>query len=1361
MGIETVFKALIAYSQLIAYPQLTARSQVIRNRIKNVIITLPTVLTVLMVSAASSMAENSVVVSSSSLSSSSLSSSSLSSSSLSSSSSGKDHGEIAPEHEQSTYKFITKYLKNDRKEYDAKKIAAFIERLQEEKKSLKEDLYQTKLLEKIEVEVVRYRKAVKSAEKRGSEDSRPMIGYNEYLIPKMQQLYKLVSTNREPDKWDGLVDDFIRGYATYYVPNQQKTFFSENNNPTQLIKKIFTSYEFKENDPRKIEAFNLRVGDNNQAEISNCLGTKVTAGTYLNQTQINKLKNNCKYDISKIDPGVSAFWQELSINDRKNIFTQYDSEFPTENEKLTYVRTRYKGFGSPKMTVSFVRSGREYRIKLKTGREVNTDAAGTFVGRLLGFNMDHSKYRKKVRVYLGNLSYRDFVAEFASKWKNSAVENYVTAHGIDSTSREEWIELLEGLFESRWESQIRISGLDLNSWDFTNRREYRAFLLWLAWTSTLDFKIENCKLLFERTKDGLVPLHRMSDVGYSFGVSNKFHTPIEYWRRNINYIPNSFREHVVYYPRKGEVKIDWNDFLNRSRNFGTTTWNDLKWLTRKIARLSKEEIKKCFLEAGMPEEAAALYQRKMIIRRNDMVSAFDLKDEFPLIPVPEVPDSEFIKNNQLVLNKIHEGVVNTPTEPINWITIIDHFVRGATTLYDYDNIQQMLNNKYNAAFSGHPVNANYGIGLDRKMNNTQESPENLNKGSSSLAPAQIIGPFTLGAGISFTINRYVETNGSHGQPSEGRARLYMISDTLSFSIGGSSSILNSLCSLLPASIGGHIKFLNKGITFIHFAGNLKHAYFAPLKIFKFVFNSSKYGLKDLLPGELIRFDTSYGLDVAVAASLSLPLLYADTVVKNGVAMNLQWFKEKPIYYMRDMYGAFHVYNQESLVKSAGAGITVGSLGMVGFSDSFFNLTGGVSSFNYHGKDFMIEPLEYVRENASKNIKNSDHVQEQNLLKQINNNQQNKGLSTGLVSDQGVLQTPGVVQTFDIKSKGKIKSSDKSFFYIYGKHKESSDVSSQVTLQDGDKFNFLRLQSINEQHYGQTDTPVSLLSSGPVALKSLQGKEFALEMDEENPKNFVMIIRAVDYLRGTDRQGITEFVNSINHRFSEKKLTLDSDNASFKEKEYAFFRNYILPPKEDLDRYIKVSASIRVYLNGNKIVRKIDDMSLEELYAFVDREYDALNLKKYTYKSGFSISRSKMGLYFKKRKIKSLIKELKVVLDKDHQNYHQIAKGVFKLVKELYSNQHGINVIRELWGTESMFVFGEISGILNSFSNLPQDGQSFAIRRFAGKSWGHLDYYPPIQHYLRHKAIQQPLENAAALISQSEMFGPIIDAIPMH
>ena len=109
---------------------------------------------------------------------------------------------------------------------------------------------------------------------------------------------------------------------------------------------MFVSYRFKKT-ASKVEAFNLLVEENNYKEIVKCI-KDVNIGDYLDQSQLIEL-GNCKYDISNINPGVSAFWKNLNIDSVISSHSYNPENFPKEEDKIYYKRIVYRGHQSPKL----------------------------------------------------------------------------------------------------------------------------------------------------------------------------------------------------------------------------------------------------------------------------------------------------------------------------------------------------------------------------------------------------------------------------------------------------------------------------------------------------------------------------------------------------------------------------------------------------------------------------------------------------------------------------------------------------------------------------------------------------------------------------------------------------------------------------------------------------------------------------------------------------------------------------------------------------------------------------------------------------------------------------------------------------
>lgn len=1251
--------------------------------------------------------------------------------------SGIDHGQLAVSHEQSAYKFVNKYFKKDNGQYDLNKIANFIIRLHREKESLKKDLYNTKLIEKIEYELVRPKKAYQSAEKEASEYSNMVRGYNEFLIPKIEKLYQLVARNERVEECDGVVDDFIRGYNPYYMPNAHRTIFGNDNDVTEIAKRIFVGYKFNKNDANKTEASNLIVEQENQLEISKCLKRNVSINYYLNPTEINTLVKVCNYDISKINPGVSAFWRPILGNERQNITaTNYD-EFPRPEEKLTFKRIRYRGAGSEKMTVTYIRNNKKIPIKLKMGEEVHTDPAASYLGLLAGFNQDHMAYRKLARVYLGKLSYQDFCSELSSRYGIKAISRYIKGHGVEKSSGEEWVEMHNVALEARPEDEIRISPMDLACWDLRNRREYRAYLLWLAFMGHQDTKQANMKFLFKQTKYGLVPLHRHQDVGYCLGTNLLVRNPNDFLYMNLKFKVNSFKTSFMNYSQD-EVQILWDDFYNRKRNFKDTTYYDVKWMARQIAKITPKEMEAALSASGMPIEMVALYTKKLILRRNEMVKAFHLENEIPLFPVPVLANNEYLRDDKIVKISPNESV--SPLTNQNWLSFLSGLVRSFSSSIPYASINQKLEARYQHALS---MNFVTGTGNISGHNGADSGMDSLySSNNSSSGDKEKLGPFSLGQGISFTIDRRVRPNGI-GLVSEGKARNFVITDILEFSIGVDTSLGNTLMQFLPFDLGGKVQLFSKGITFTHYAETLKEGYLSPLKIFKFLVNPEYYAVNELLPFEFIKIITGFGFDSSISGGIKIPFLVnAESVLKSSIGASLKWYQTRPIVFLRDPYGEFHVYQEQTSIRGASFAGTILDPGALFLGDAFLSFSASTFKTNYLVRDMVIDIPEsgMDRDKASTTMALANHSKELELVKEVMKmplhqlNRTSSAVSTSAISTSVITSSSSSINispsvplklrtNYEISATTNQSTSGHSFLFMYGKSKKNQHSEAEITTSDGNKLKLAQLYYSNEHHYGQGTSPLDFAGNYTL-VKNAQRKTFQLEMDYDNPQNFVVIIHTSDYINKADRQQLTQFINDVNKRFS-------------KDENHPFFNNYILPPKEDLDRYIKIESRNRIYLNGKKITSKIDELTLEEWKQLINDEYTSFNLQKYCPRKNYSLARTSFGLYFKKNTILGIIKDIKKVQENDPKNYKKIAEFTFKLINELYSNQHGINVIHHIFGDDALFVCGEIFGILRGFSSL-YELQELARRRFAGETWGKLDYLPPVQYYLRHKQVTPSL-----------------------
>ena len=115
-------------------------------------------------------------------------------------------------------------------------------------------------------------------------------------------------------------------------------------------------------------------------------------------------------------------------------------------------------------------------------------------------------------------------------------------------------------------------------------------------------------------------------------------------------------------------------------------------------------------------------------------------------------------------------------------------------------------------------------------------------------------------------------------------------------------------------------------------------------------------------------------------------------------------------------------------------------------------------------------------------------------------------------------------------------------------------------------------------------------------------------------------------------------------------------------------------------------------------------------------------------------------------------------EKSKKNMRSIAKLYATLGHEMRVGRFGVRFFRKLMDGKGMFVMGDISGVLTSFSHL-QDIQQIQRRRFAGSSWGKYKVRPPLQRFLRYHRLVPPSTFIQKTLSDSFTFGDLETALP--
>src|SRR5690606_18554588 len=97
----------------------------------------------------------------------------------------------------------------------------------------------------------------------------------------------------------------------------------------------------------------------------------------------------------------------------------------------------------------------------------------------------------------------------------------------------------------------------------------------------------------------------------------------------------------------------WGDAIMRSTQFETTTYDDLRWMARRIAQISREDVRWAFEQGGFPKEVVELFVIKIMNRRNEILKAFDLTNEIAEEKIPDIDSfspNAAVKNGKVVVS---------------------------------------------------------------------------------------------------------------------------------------------------------------------------------------------------------------------------------------------------------------------------------------------------------------------------------------------------------------------------------------------------------------------------------------------------------------------------------------------------------------------------------------------------------------------------------------------------------------------------------------------------------------------------------------------------------------------------------------
>jgi hypothetical protein len=1252
---------------------------------------------------------------------------------------GRDHAALEEDQSPKVQRFVKKYFRDEVGTISLEKVEAFLQKLQVEREKLRQDLFESTVLERVEVDIFSQYKAREHADSYGLSADKIIDLYDRYLIPTIERLENLIKNNEDLDQWEGLLHDFIRAYHGFFSPTSNVTMWRENDVIPKIIKGFVSHRKIKKNDPKKNEAINLIVEAENLTEIQRCLGNDIVIGHYLTKKEIQTLKD-CKYDLSFLNPGVSALWEKRSQADIENFKTQdFDVNFPAEGARLVFREVMITGGGSPKVEVKDQATGKKYKIKW--GVEAHVDNSVGNILYMLGLNIDVMQHRTEVKVHLGKKNFTQFMSLVQAKYFQPLTNHTILGHG--GPPGDEWIILKDVMIEARPEDDsVKTTAFDPTTMDFNERREFNGKFLCNIFLNLVDNKIANMKMLLAPSKRSPDQpenfdtrprvLLRMKDLGYAFGPALTYNKLKNVTAIGYKYLPEAFEENgmISLNKKKTKLTIKWNDLHLLTGFYEHVTYFDLKWMARKIANLRGDDIEWSLIQGGMPVGVAKIYRSKLISRRNEIIKVFELEDDPDFQYPEETPDLAHLNyqgNEEDGIAEVVNGKINRSHYKGRQVFLHTK----STILY---NIITQAGTLVNALIStlslspGQTFQLGNNLSVNPKLLSVQTAGGNGTSQLTLATPTAI----SLGVGLNATLSRQVLISPDLHTDLESKARPYFVRDTLILSIGVGTPYLAQLLPYFPVHLNASINAVQITYEYDHYTENyLKGFITSPMPFLRSLTKPIEQAATQLDRMEVIRRSYTVGLSGGVSATLFQysPVTFSSTQVGLGT---LKLYDRS---YFRDQFGLLHVFTQNTHEHSALIDLKIADfsnpaytrLPLIGYQNSFL-------SYKTEQKDLIANTgrEEYSNDDV---IEDNDGRLREDLIK----------LSSKRPTPLEDLSL--FKQNFKLTGEGKVTYHEKIFFFK-GSSKEKRRAIAEITYSDGHQKK-LNLHGTKRDRYLGVSSNRTIVPFMDLTVKNAERVNINVEVDEHDYPGSVIILRVLNFFRHGNREDLSNLIQSLNRRFS-----INADTP--------FYRNYNLPEADDVDNYRKVYGVTRIYISTAVLLDKIALLSSD---SFKEMAHDFF-LKQEEEKT--QIKSTDLGFFkrfFRTKKIKdntrSLVKHFEALKEESLQlnrDFTKIPAIIDKFIFYQKIHEYGTSLLLKLTGEDSLYLSGDIGGVFPSFS-VANDLQERQRRRFAAKHWGNLNTVAPVQFHNRYERVLYSSDLVPIHISQDAMLGTVTNGYP--
>lgn len=374
--------------------------------------------------------------------------------------------------------------------------------------------------------------------------------------------------------------------------------------------------------------FEFDIDDRTKTQASNLL----LNGRFATQGDLQAYRR-AGGDLSKIDPPSSPVWTDNDVEAYDPYAEVYWGKrfFPSRDVALPAFHYERMGNGTIKFKTHWYderelnKKGlpKKKDVTLRLGFEAYDASVVNHLARIIGYPANPTTFRCAIKLELGDVSFEEFLVQ----WKS--------VHGLEMGSAMTHIERIPG------ENAVILKNVTLEAYPdkdeyrrmgpfrmgdngLRNRREYRAMVLYNALISLQDeFEYQSRVDAVKDEKRGWLPIFFISDTSSALGLPSML--------GNVGTV----NEYTWEFTKRTHerVYLFWLSVFN-SRTWKDTTYSDVKWLARRMARIKTAQIDAIMETSGFPEPARRLYAEKIKSRLNKMMIDFDLvKEGFRFHPV--------------------------------------------------------------------------------------------------------------------------------------------------------------------------------------------------------------------------------------------------------------------------------------------------------------------------------------------------------------------------------------------------------------------------------------------------------------------------------------------------------------------------------------------------------------------------------------------------------------------------------------------------------------------------------------------------------------------------------------------------------